>query len=221
MLRITNFRQSRPFHRRTSSGNFSPNKNYSLHSPVCRYGLSFSLSFASAPLRSAVGAASSEDVAPDGAWKFLLDDFLQICRTYGADLKPQPDFRLAKNYPASSPVARHSQDAGSVSPSPRGEKAGVRTVVKTIQTFSPALFPISIFPTTTAPASTTRLAAAKSPNQRAVAFSVTVPVAFKFPASSPAISAEPTWMRSGHRKWFSAGMIKCAAVRLPLISALE
>jgi hypothetical protein len=25
-----------------------------------------------------------EYAAPDGAWKFLPDDFLQICRTYGA-----------------------------------------------------------------------------------------------------------------------------------------
>jgi len=26
----------------------------------------------------------TEDVAPDGAWKFLPDDFLQICRANGA-----------------------------------------------------------------------------------------------------------------------------------------
>jgi hypothetical protein len=46
------------------------------------------VSFAS--LRLCVNSVPA-DAAPDGALKFLPDDFLQICRAYGADLKPRAE----------------------------------------------------------------------------------------------------------------------------------
>jgi len=69
----------------------------------------------------------------------------------------------------------------------------------------PGRLPTWSFPTTTAPGSTTSCAATKSPNQRAVAFRVTVPVASKVAGQFTGNFREPTWRQSGQRKWFSAG----------------
>ena len=55
-------------------------------------------------ISSPIGAAYSEDVAPDGAWEFFRPGFLQVCRAYGAENVWLP---RRKPYSLHSPVCKY------------------------------------------------------------------------------------------------------------------